>query len=266
MCKTCGCAEGQKEFWANSKEAQTQLTQKKHTHLHPHEHEHVHPMVKSDKSILKKITLHSNILDNNDQLAAQNRQYFTENNILTLNLMSSPGTGKTSLLTQTLLELKKSNIEVASFVGDQTTDIDAHRLQTSGTWVHQINTFSSCHLDAKHIQKVIPLLPEIPQILFIENVGNLVCPAAFDLGEQIKVALISCTEGEDKVLKYPVLFHLAQVVVLTKVDLIPHLRWDTALFKKNLKKINPLAQLFEVSSQTGEGMNQWVEFIKKLLN
>lgn len=240
MCKTCGCDES-------------------HTHSHLHKDDH------NTKRSIQKISLRDNILSENDHIAAHNRQFFSDKNIIAVNMMSSPGAGKTSLLTKTLNELKKKDIKLASFVGDQTTELDADRLKTSETWVHQINTYSSCHLNAKHIEQALPLLPEIPKILFIENVGNLVCPAAFDLGEQIKIAVISCPEGEDKVLKYPVLFHLAHVVILTKIDLIPHLEWNNKLFKQNLKKINPVSRLFELSSKTGEGLDSWIEFLKTLL-
>ncbi len=278
MCKTCGCDEGQKTFWSQ------QNIENKHSHDHDNDHDfdhnhhhhhhhhqqensHTHDHAQMYKKVnSNKIQMHDNILSNNDNIATQNRQYFVNNNITTINIMSSPGSGKTSLLTKTLSELNKSNLPVASLVGDQTTDLDGQRLKESATWVHQINTYSSCHLDAKHIQNAIPLLPGDlnPKFLFIENVGNLVCPAAFDLGEQIKVALLSCPEGEDKVLKYPVMFHLAHIVILTKIDLIPHLKWDHSLFKHNLKKINPVARYFELSSQTGQGMIEWTQFLKTI--
>jgi len=180
-------------------------------------------------------------------------------------LISSPGSGKTFLLEKTLEGLR-DRLGMAVLVGDQQTDRDAKRLEGKGTPVAQIETYSSCHLDA---QRVAPYLEQVigeqTRLLFIENVGNLVCPAAFDLGEHFKIALLSVTEGEDKPLKYPVLFSDSPVVVITKTDLVPHLDWDMAQCKKHIRRIRPDAKIFELSAKTGEGMGAWLDYLVGLV-
>ena len=205
------------------------------------------------------------ILSRNDELAEKNRQWLAERGITALNLISAPGSGKTLLLEKTLDRLR-GRVPCAVITGDQRTDNDARRLQGKGAVVRQIETISACHLDAERVGQ---LLPEVThdgaKLLFIENVGNLVCPAAFDLGENFKVALLSTTEGEDKPVKYPALFSLAPVVVLTKMDLAPHLDWSLARCRENLRRMRPGVFVFELSAKTGDGMDQWIDYLVKLV-
>jgi hydrogenase nickel incorporation protein HypB len=208
--------------------------------------------------------LERKVLAQNDAIAEQNRHWLAERGIVAINLISSPGSGKTALLEQTLLRLK-DRVPCAVITGDQRTDNDARRLQGRGAAVRQIETINACHLTAEHVKS---LLPEVTaggvRLLFIENVGNLVCPAAFDLGENFKVALLSTTEGEDKPLKYPTLFSMAPVTVLTKMDLMPHLDWNLSICRQNLMKIHPGVFLFEVSARTGQGMDGWIQYLESL--
>jgi hydrogenase nickel incorporation protein HypB len=204
------------------------------------------------------------VLSENDERAAANRAWLAAHGVVAINLISSPGTGKTYLLERTLERLR-GRVPCAVITGDQCTDHDARRLAGKGAVVRQIETVSSCHLDAARVGR---LLPEVAgdgaKLLFIENVGNLVCPAAFDLGETFKVALLSTTEGEDKPVKYPALFGMAPVVVLTKMDLVPHLDWSLAKCRDYLRKIRPGVFVFELSARTGQGMDGWIEYLANL--
>jgi len=185
--------------------------------------------------------------------------------VLVLNLVSSPGTGKTALLERTLRELRARGVRVAALVGDLETDNDARRLAASGAPVRQINTHGICHLDAEMVSKHLDdwegiSLPGM-NLLFIENVGNLVCPSSYDLGERIRVALLSVTEGEDKPLKYPGLFNSADAAVITKIDLASPCGFDRELALKNINEIRPGIRVFETSAKTGAGMNLWLDFL-----
>ncbi|MEO5334724.1 MAG: hydrogenase nickel incorporation protein HypB [Magnetococcus sp. YQC-5] len=198
----------------------------------------------------------------NDAFAAQNRHWLSQRGVFAINLISSPGSGKTLLLERTLDQIK-GTIPCAVIVGDVHTDHDARRLVGKGARVHQIETIHSCHLNAEQIGKVLPdLVQDGIKLLIIENVGNLVCPAAFDLGEHCKVALLSVTEGEDKPLKYPLLFSVAPVCLLTKIDLIPHLAWNENLCCANLRKIRPDAEILKISAMDGNGMDAWLHFLE----
>jgi len=183
-------------------------------------------------------------LAKNDRIASENRNWFTTNGVVVFNLISSPGSGKTFLLEKTIRELGPK-LNIAILTGDQEQDYDAQRLKSAGARVKQLNTGSSCHLDASMIERELGLFikPE-PHLLIIENVGNLVCPAAFDLGEAMKIALLSCTEGEDKPSKYPLLFSEASLILLTKMDLVPHLDWNLALCEKHIRQVNRLRPSF----------------------
>jgi hydrogenase nickel incorporation protein HypB len=185
--------------------------------------------------------------------------------VVAVNLISAPGSGKTMLLERTLERLR-GRIASAVIAGDQQTDNDARRLQGKGALVCQIETRSACHLDAERIGQVLPsVVTDGVRLLFIENVGNLVCPAAFDLGESFKIALLSATEGEDKPEKYPALFVQAPVVVLTKTDLAPHLDWDVRKCRECLRRVHPGVYIFELSAKTGEGMPQWIAYLEHLV-
>jgi hydrogenase nickel incorporation protein HypB len=204
------------------------------------------------------------VLSENDRLAAALRQRFQDENILCVNLISSPGSGKTMLLEKTLAAFPKDT-SVAVLTGDIQTDNDAKRLARYGFPVRQIVTGGTCHLDARMIDRH---LGEIgfhgPGILFIENVGNLVCPSSYDLGEAAKIVLLSVTEGEDKPLKYPGIFHRASLMLLTKTDLLPHVDFDPALAHENARKIHPEIEFIALSARSGENFSQWLQWLDVL--
>jgi hydrogenase nickel incorporation protein HypB len=211
------------------------------------------------------VELRRGILKKNDELAALLRERFRVANVLVMNLVSSPGTGKTAFLEGTLRELRNREVRVAALVGDLETDNDARRLAMSGAPVRQINTHGICHLDAEMIGKHLAgwegvSLAEL-EMLFIENVGNLVCPSSYDLGEKIRVALLSVTEGEDKPLKYPTLFNSADAAVITKMDLAEACGFDRATALQNINQIRPGIRIFETSAKTGEGMEEWLAYL-----
>ena len=213
------------------------------------------------------VELRRGILKKNDELAAGLRARFNTAGVLVLNLVSSPGTGKTAFLERTLRELLARGFRAAALVGDLETDNDARRLAASGAPVRQINTHGICHLDAEMIGKHLDGLggPSWTlaglDYLFIENVGNLVCPSSYDLGEKIRVALLSVTEGEDKPLKYPTLFNSADAAVITKMDIAEPCGFDRELALKNINEIRPGIRIFETSAKTGAGMDNWLEFL-----
>ena len=213
------------------------------------------------------VELRRGILKKNDELAAGLRATYAAAGVLVLNLVSSPGTGKTAFLERTLRELKARGQRVAALVGDLETDNDARRLAASGAPVRQINTHGICHLDAEMIGRHIDgwegvTLPNL-DFLFIENVGNLVCPSSYDLGEAIRVALLSVTEGEDKPLKSPTLFNSADAAVITKIDIAEPCGFDRDLALKNINAIRPGIQIFETSSKSGAGMETWLAWLEQ---
>jgi hydrogenase nickel incorporation protein HypB len=202
------------------------------------------------------------ILARNQKLAARNRQLLADLHVFAFNLMSSPGAGKTRLLTHTLPELRKTG-PVLVIEGDQASALDADRIAQIGVPVVQINTGKGCHLDGHMVGHALERLqPAEASLFLIENVGNLVCPAAFDLGEQHKVAILSVTEGEDKPLKYPDMFRAADVMLLNKCDLLPHLEFDADLAEANARRVNPDLIIFRVSATSGEGLAAWVSWIE----
>jgi hydrogenase nickel incorporation protein HypB len=215
---------------------------------------------------VRTVDVRAALLDQNDRLAGQNRGFFLERKIVALNLVSSPGSGKTTLLERTLDEFGRTGPRCAVLVGDLETDNDARRLHRPGVSVAQITTGTACHLDSTMIARGLDAIDlQAVRLLFIENVGNLVCPADFDLGEQIRVTLLSCTEGEDKPLKYPPIFKSAHVVILTKIDAAAPLGFDRAAALENIRRIAPQARVFELSARTGEGMAAWFEYLRGLV-
>jgi len=211
------------------------------------------------------VELRRGILKKNDELAAGLRERFGSAGVLVLNLVSSPGTGKTAFLELTLRELRTRGVRVAALVGDLETDNDARRLAASGAPVRQINTHGICHLDAEMVAKHLDGWEDVSlgglDYLFIENVGNLVCPSSYDLGESIRVAMLSVTEGEDKPLKYPGLFNSADAAVITKIDLAIPCGFDRDLALKNINEIRPGIRVFETSAKTGAGMVAWLDYL-----
>ena len=208
------------------------------------------------------VQIEQDILGKNNQYAEANRQLFRDQVILALNLVSSPGSGKTSLLTRSIDDLKEE-LPIAVIEGDQQTANDAERIRETGVRALQINTGKGCHLDAHMVGHAMDSLQlENNSLLFIENVGNLVCPAAFDLGEAHKVAILSVTEGEDKPLKYPDMFHAADLMILNKTDLLPYLDFDVEKCIEFARRVNPDIEVLQLSAKSGEGMDAWYQWIR----
>ncbi len=237
-----------------------------HEHGHAHTHDHHHPHEGDDKPHAhgpngEIISLEQAVLSKNDSIAARNRGWFEGRGVLALNLVSSPGAGKTTLLERTIAEMAgKRPIHVIE--GDQMTSNDAERIRAAGARAIQINTGAGCHLEADMIADAVATLdPEPGALLLIENVGNLVCPSMFDLGEHMKVAVISTTEGEDKPLKYPHMFRAAGLVIINKIDLAPHVDFDEDLCRRNIAEVNGTARIISLSAKTAEGMDNWLGFL-----
>lgn len=211
-----------------------------------------------------EIVLEQDVFSNNNQAADYNREHFKKSNTLVINIMSSPGAGKTTILEKTV-EALSANYRIGVIEGDLATQKDAERIRAHGAQAIQINTNGGCHLDAKMVTKVLPEfnLNEI-DILFIENVGNLVCPSKFDLGETHRISVLSVPEGNDKIPKYPVMFQKTELVVLNKIDLVPYLQFDVNQAVEDLKGINPESKMIKLSAQTGEGLNEWFEWVRSV--
>lgn len=242
MCGYCGCAEGKQDM---------------HRHDREHHHDHHH-----DNRIIE---IEKNILSENQHFANYNRDYFLKNSISAFNLVSSPGSGKTTLLIETIYELKKRNAAqlIAVIEGDQQTDLDAKRISKTGVSVLQINTGKACHLDAHRIGHAFDELSlKKNSFLFIENVGNLVCPALFDLGELCKVVILSVTEGDDKPLKYPYMFNESQLMIINKIDLLPHVSFDVNRCIEYARRINPDIEVLQTSATKTEGISDFCEWLE----
>lgn len=241
MCGICGCTEGAE-------------------HAH---HEHTNTLTTHHHTTPQIISVEQNILSKNNQFAAANRHSLLQKNIMAINFMSSPGSGKTTLLTKTISDLKH-HLEIAVVVGDQQTDYDAERIKTSGAQAIQVNTGKVCHLDAHMVGHAIEHLSlKEHSILFIENVGNLVCPALFDLGETYKIVILSVTEGDNKPLKYPDMFRGADLMILTKMDLLPHVDFDVEKSIDYATRINPSIQTLKLSAKTGNGLAEWYQWLEE---
>ena len=279
MCVTCGCSDNAKATVTNldsGKVVTIPADDHEHSHEHDHEHDHAHEHPHShdhDHSPAHThagmhgttISLEAKILAKNDLLAERNRGWFAGRNILALNLVSSPGSGKTTLLERTIRDLKDS-LPINVIEGDQETVNDAERIKSTGCRVVQINTGSGCHLEADMLARGIKeLQPPMNSVVMIENVGNLVCPALFDLGEKCKVAILSVTEGEDKPLKYPHMFRAAEVMLLNKIDLLPYLNFKVNDCINYAKRVNPDIKIFQLSATTGEGMDNWYDWLQQQL-
>ena len=223
------------------------------------------PAPPDPRGSLRSLELRTSLLDKNDRLADRNRRYFQGRGLLVLNLVSSPGSGKTTLLERTLDEFGRET-RCSVLVGDLETDNDARRLHRPHVPVAQITTGDACHLEAEMVARGVEALDlSGVRVLFIENVGNLVCPASFDLGEEVRVVLLSCTEGEDKPLKYPPIFKSAHVVLLTKIDVAGVLGFDVEAAAGNVRRIAPQARLIALSARSGEGMAGWYDFLRSRL-
>jgi hydrogenase nickel incorporation protein HypB len=230
-----------------------------HTHVHDHPHDHDHR-----GEHVTSITLEQDILAKNQLLAERNRGWLAGRSILALNLMSSPGAGKTTLLERTIHDLG-ATLPLTVIEGDQATLNDAERIRATGARVVQINTGTGCHLDAEMASRALTQLdPPMHSVLMIENVGNLVCPALFDLGERAKVLILSVTEGEDKPIKYPHMFRACSLLLLNKIDLLPYLRFDVGRCIDYARRVNPQIEILQVSAQSGEGMEAWYGWVRAL--
>lgn len=212
---------------------------------------------------MNRVPLEKKVLSENDRVAAELRERFRENSVLVVNLISSPGSGKTTLLEKTLEALPRTE-RVAVLTGDIQTENDANRLKRFGFPAKQITTGGTCHLDARMIDKHLAdwSLDDL-DILFIENVGNLVCPSSYDLGEAAKIVLLSVTEGEDKPLKYPSIFFKSELVIITKTDLLPYVPFDIAKAEENARKVHPRVEIVRVSCMTGDGLTQWLQWLER---
>lgn len=251
MCGVCGCgsdAQGPKVALPS---------EKGHDHHHHHGHDHSH-----DHGRQVVVELEQNILHRNQLLAERNRGYFAAKNMLAINLVSSPGSGKTSVLERTLRDIK-DRTDFYVIEGDQQTFNDADRIDAVGVPVAQVNTGQGCHLESDMVQQALQKLkPRDGSLLFIENVGNLVCPAMFDLGENYRVVIISTTEGDDKPIKYPDMFHSAQLCLINKIDLLPYVNFEVKKVMDYARRVNPNIEFLEVSATNGDGMDAWYAWLE----
>jgi hydrogenase nickel incorporation protein HypB len=239
MCDHCGCG----------------IPEHEHDHDHDHGHSHEHPS--------KLIEVQQSILSQNQLLAERNRGFFKAKKLFVVNLLSSPGSGKTALIERTLAD-RGGKMKIGVIVGDLQTENDANRIRAKGAPAVQITTGTACHLDAHMVEHALDKLNlDGIKILFIENVGNLVCPASFDLGEDARVVLLSVTEGEDKPLKYPTIFLNADLVIINKTDIAEAVQFDRNTALENIRKVAPKAKVVELSARTGAGMEAWYAFLEK---
>jgi hydrogenase nickel incorporation protein HypB len=277
MCATCGCGNGATTSLIDVEtgavtpvhEAHDHEHGHDHDHAHDHDHDHAHDHDHDHAHAPAKgrttVSIEARVLAKNDALAAKNRAWFAGREILALNLVSSPGAGKTTLLERTIRDLK-ATLPIHVVEGDQATANDSERIHAAGAPVVQLNTGTGCHLEADMIARALgELRPPLGAVVMIENVGNLVCPALFDLGERAKVAILSLPEGDDKPLKYPHMFRAAEVLILNKIDLRPYVDFDVEKAIANARTINPNITVFQVSARTGEGLPRWYAWLRRQL-
>lgn len=258
MCGICGCGQTN-----NTTKLKPVLSQNQHLlkhglsdHGHAHDHHETERLVKVEQDLLSK----------NNAYAAQNRAYFQEHDIFALNLVSSPGAGKTTVLVETI-KILKDRFPIAVIEGDQQTEHDADRIRATGIQALQINTGRACHLDAHGIgHAVMELSVKDNSLLAIENVGNLVCPSSFDLGEAHKVVVLSVTEGDDKPLKYPDMFHAADLMLINKTDLLPYVDFDVERCVQYARQVNPDIQIIQLSATKGDNFSAWIEWLVEQMN
>jgi hydrogenase nickel incorporation protein HypB len=259
MCATCGCGEETHEHHGpHHHDGADHHHHHDHAHDHGHRHDHDHAPVET-----RRIQLEQDVLARNALGAAKNRGYFEGRRLLALNLVSSPGSGKTTLLERTIAELG-ARLPFAVIQGDQATDRDAERIRRAGARAVQLTTGTVCHLDAAMVERAVRELEPAPgSVLAIENVGNLVCPALFDLGEHARVVVASYAEGDDKPLKYPFMFRSADLIILNKSDLAPHVQFDAQLFREYVASIKPGVPILELSALHGHGMSDWYGWLER---
>jgi hydrogenase nickel incorporation protein HypB len=283
MCDTCGCSDISKPKLINLQSGLTfaigtandraddlgDLHHHHHHHDDDHQHEHGHVHSHGDSGHVhahshgQTVRLETDVLAKNNRLAERNRGWFAGRNILALNLMSAPGAGKTTLLERTIRDLGKE-LALSVIEGDQETMFDAERIRATGCHVVQINTGTGCHLDAVMLAKGLQQLdPRPDSVVLIENVGNLVCPALFDLGERSKVVIASVTEGDDKPIKYPHIFRESDVMILNKIDLLPHVPFSVDRCLAYARQVNPQIRVIQVSALRGDGLEEWYDWIRQ---
>jgi hydrogenase nickel incorporation protein HypB len=265
MCGQCGCGDkakatiidlqtGKEIAMASDPHEHLHADGTRHSHAHDDNHHHPEGEV---------VPLETRILAKNEALAAENRAWFKGREILALNLVSSPGSGKTTLLERTIGDLN-SEFKIFVVEGDQATARDGERIRAAGAPAVQVNTGTGCHLEADMVARGLrDLKPGIGSIVMIENVGNLVCPALFDLGERAKIVILSVTEGDDKPLKYPHMFRAAELMILNKIDLLPHVDFDMGQAIANARQVNPGITALQVSARTGDGLDQWYAWLRR---
>jgi len=277
MCGTCGCADPANEVsMTDTATGHKVVLNGGHNHDHDHDHGHDHshdhddhhhghdePHVHGPGGEI--IPLEVAVLSKNDKFAARNRGWFEGRGVVALNLVSSPGSGKTTLLEATIRKLA-GRVSISVIEGDQMTSNDAERIKQAGARAIQINTGAGCHLEADMVAEAAKALdPEKGSIVMIENVGNLVCPAMFDLGERMKIAVISTTEGEDKPIKYPHMFRAVELVIINKMDLAPHVDFDEETCRANIAQVNPDAEVLCLSARTGDGLDAWCDRLQAIV-
>ncbi len=274
MCNVCGCGSGQTLIGGHAlrHEHKPGKPVQYRAHEHNHAHSHAHDLLDFGSgpagahapgmSQERMVKIERDILSKNDSHANENRRFLREHGIFALNLVSSPGSGKTTLLVKTI-EALRGALGLAVIEGDQQTDNDAARIRATGAPALQINTGKGCHLDAYMVGRAMEQLKlDDDSLLLIENVGNLVCPASFDLGEAHKVTILSVTEGEDKPLKYPDMFRASGLMLLNKCELLPYLTCDADLAIANARRVNPAIQVIRTSATSGEGLDEWLDWIR----
>jgi len=255
MCGICGCQDTEAKHEHEHVDAEGRTF----THSHGDGHHHAHPVGGNRITI----SLEQKVFAKNDAIAATNRAWFAGREILALNFVSSPGSGKTTLLVRTITDLRATR-SIYVIEGDQETSRDADRIRAAGAPAIQLNTGTGCHLEADMIARGLDQLrPDVGGLVLIENVGNLVCPAMFDLGERAKVAILSVTEGDDKPLKYPHMFRASSLMLLNKIDLLPHVDFDVDAAIANAKQVNPSIAVMCVSARTGQGLADWYGWIAR---
>jgi hydrogenase nickel incorporation protein HypB len=269
MCKDCGCSKvgeiGIHSHAGADEHEHHHPHEHAHAHAHEHEHEHHHHH-HSNGNGHKTVEIVQSILDKNDRLAERNRGYFMAKGLLVLNVLSSPGSGKTAFLERTVKDTG-NRLKIGVIVGDLETENDAVRLRGAGAEAVQITTGTVCHLEAEMVARAAQKLDlDALDVIFIENVGNLVCPAAYDLGENLRVVLLSVTEGEDKPLKYATMFKSADAVIVNKIDIAEVVGFDREKALSNIRRVAPQATIFEVSARSGAGMENWQRYLEEKLS
>jgi hydrogenase nickel incorporation protein HypB len=255
MCATCGCSDDSEAKLTDLRSGETIVLKPPHEHQHHHGHDHHHEHG-------TVITLEQEVLARNDRLAERVRGWLAGRDILALNLVSAPGAGKTTLLERTIGDLG-GELPLAVIEGDQQTLRDAERIQATGCRVVQLNTGTACHLDASMISRALTQLdPPGGSVVMIENVGNLVCPALFDLGEWAKVVIVSVTEGDDKPIKYPHMFRASEVMILNKIDLLPYVKFDVERCLAFARQVNPQIRVLPLSATRGDGLDGWYAWLR----